>query len=99
MRLTKVTIDHYRSIKHVEICMPERRPLVLFGANNAGKSNIISAIQRALGERWPLNFVDLLRDIEGVRKPLRWSDKSMEVLEGGEEAFYNRQEIYEAGMR
>ncbi len=44
-------------------------------------------------------FVDLLRDIEGVRKPLRWSDKSMEVLEGGEEAFYNRQEIYEAGMR
>ena len=56
MRLTKVTIDHYRSIKHVEICMPERRPLVLFGANNAGKSSIISAIQRALGERWPLNL-------------------------------------------
>lgn len=55
MRLTKVTIDRYRSIDHVEICMPEKCPLVLFGANNAGKSNIISAIQRALGERWPLN--------------------------------------------
>lgn len=54
MRLSKVVIDHYRSIGHVEIRMPENKPLVLFGANNAGKSNIISAIQRALGERWPL---------------------------------------------
>lgn len=44
-------------------------------------------------------FIDSLRDIEGIRRPLRWSEKSMEVLEGGEEAFYNRQEIYEAGMR
>ena len=54
MRLSKVVIDHYRSINHVEIRMPENKPLVLFGANNAGKSNIISAVQRALGERWPL---------------------------------------------
>ena len=53
MRLTKVTIDRYRSVGHVEICMPENRPLVLFGANNAGKSNIISAIHHVLGERYP----------------------------------------------
>lgn len=33
--------------------MPEKAPLVLFGPNNAGKSNIIDALHRALGERWP----------------------------------------------
>lgn len=54
MRLTRFVIDHYRSIEHVEIRVPEGRPLILFGPNNAGKSNIISALQRALGERWPL---------------------------------------------
>jgi putative ATP-dependent endonuclease of OLD family len=54
VRLTRFVIDHYRSIEHVEIRVPEGRPLILFGPNNAGKSNIISAIDRALGERWPL---------------------------------------------
>ena len=44
-------------------------------------------------------FVDSLVDIHGVRSALSWADKSMEVLEGGTDAFYNRQEIYEAGKR
>ena len=52
MRATKLTIDHYRSIEHVELFFPEGKPLVLFGPNNAGKSNIISAINRILGERY-----------------------------------------------
>lgn len=54
--MTHVAIDQYRSVEHVEITMPENRPLVLFGPNNAGKSNIISAIDRALGSRWPLTL-------------------------------------------
>jgi putative ATP-dependent endonuclease of OLD family len=49
-------IDHYRSIEHVEIDVPSDKPLVLFGPNNAGKSNIISAINRVLGERYPKNI-------------------------------------------
>jgi putative ATP-dependent endonuclease of OLD family len=53
MRLTSIEIEHYRSIEHVEIAMPQDRPLVLFGPNNAGKSNIVSAIDRMLGSRWP----------------------------------------------
>lgn len=52
MRATKLTIDHYRSIEHVELFFPKGKPLVLFGPNNAGKSNIISAINRILGERY-----------------------------------------------
>jgi putative ATP-dependent endonuclease of OLD family len=53
VHLTHVAIDHYRSIEHVDLNLPDNRPLVLFGPNNAGKSNILSAIQKALGERWP----------------------------------------------
>lgn len=30
---------------------------------------------------------------------LSWSEKSMEVLEGGEEAFFERLRVYEAGAR
>lgn len=52
MRVTHITIDKYRSIEHVEITFPLGKPLILFGPNNAGKSNIISAINRILGERF-----------------------------------------------
>ena len=59
MRLTGVNINHYRSIEHVEISFPEGRPVVLFGPNNAGKSNILSAINRILGERYP-TYIEML---------------------------------------
>lgn len=53
MRLEQITIDHYRSIEHITLSLPNDKPLVLFGPNNAGKSNILSAIDRLLGERYP----------------------------------------------
>lgn len=51
MRITKVIIKHFRSIKSLEfnpsnIC-------VLVGENNAGKTNILTAINFLLGEVWP----------------------------------------------
>ena len=52
MRATRIVIDQYRSIEHIDLTIPEGKPLVLFGPNNAGKSNIISAISRILGERF-----------------------------------------------
>lgn len=52
MRATRIVIDQYRSIEHIDLVIPEGKPLVLFGPNNAGKSNIISAISRILGERF-----------------------------------------------
>ena len=53
MRLEKINIRHYRSIENVSIIMPKNKPLILFGPNNAGKSNILSAFDRILGERYP----------------------------------------------
>ncbi len=59
MRLENITIDYYRSIEHIELFMPLNKPLVLFGPNNAGKSNILSAINRLLGERYP-TYIEML---------------------------------------
>lgn len=53
MKVSTITIDHFRSIEHLTVVMPDRKPLILFGPNNAGKSNIIAAIHRILGERYP----------------------------------------------
>lgn len=45
-------IEKYRSINKIRIKFPEKSPLVLIGENNAGKSNIIRALDLILGETW-----------------------------------------------
>lgn len=59
MRIEKINIKKYRSIDNITISFPENKPVVLFGPNNAGKSNILSAIDRFLGERFP-TFIEML---------------------------------------
>lgn len=44
MRLEKIRIRNYRSIDDVTLRFPPNKPVILFGPNNAGKSNILSAI-------------------------------------------------------
>lgn len=58
MRLEQFNIKKYRSIEDITIKMPENKPLILFGPNNAGKSNILSAIDRILGEKYP-TYIDV----------------------------------------
>ena len=60
--LEAILIKHYRSIEEVALKLPQNKPLVLFGPNNAGKSNILSAIHRLLGERYPTYFEMLESD-------------------------------------
>jgi len=53
-RLKTLKITGYRSIRdQVEVHFPEGKPLVLLGPNNAGKSNIVRALDLLLGELWP----------------------------------------------
>jgi Recombinational DNA repair ATPase (RecF pathway) len=59
LKLESITIDHYRSIENITLILPQSKPLVLFGPNNAGKSNILSAINRVLGERYP-TYIEML---------------------------------------
>lgn len=53
MRLEKFQIRNYRSISDISIRLPKNKPLILFGPNNAGKSNILSGLDRLLGEKYP----------------------------------------------
>jgi putative ATP-dependent endonuclease of the OLD family len=51
MLIDKICIKNYRSCKDVTIYPQDIMALV--GPNNAGKTNILSALNFLLGERWP----------------------------------------------
>jgi putative ATP-dependent endonuclease of OLD family len=54
VRLAELRIKGYRSIRdQCVITFPEDAPLVLIGENNAGKSNVVKALDMILGEMWP----------------------------------------------
>lgn len=54
--LTAVEYQNYRSIEGpLRLELPDNRPLVLFGENNVGKSNLARGIEMVLGEYWPGN--------------------------------------------
>ncbi len=55
-KISKITIDKYRSVKHAEIFLSDNAPLIIMGENNAGKSNIVKAIDLILGEYYPKNY-------------------------------------------
>lgn len=50
MRLTKLRIQNFRSIKHIDIELGETT--VFIGPNNAGKTAILDAVRIALTRRW-----------------------------------------------
>ncbi len=50
MRISQIQIENFRSIRHLDLAVPQVCCLV--GPNNAGKSNVLLAIQRVLGRDW-----------------------------------------------
>ncbi len=50
MRITKLTIENFRSIRHVEIDLCDST--VLIGRNNSGKTAVLDALRIALTRRW-----------------------------------------------
>jgi len=51
--IKELTIKGYRSIKdNLTFKFPEYMPVVIIGENNAGKSNIVKALDLILGESW-----------------------------------------------
>jgi putative ATP-dependent endonuclease of OLD family len=53
--ITSVKIRNYRSAESVHLRFPAKQPLVLLGENNAGKSNLVKALELVLGPIWPGN--------------------------------------------
>lgn len=56
-RIEELDVANYRSIGKyaARISFPRHTPVVLLGENNAGKSNLVKALQLVLGEKWPGN--------------------------------------------
>lgn len=52
MKLSKVRIRNFKSIKSLDFDYPKSGILVLVGENNSGKSNVIRAIDLICGESW-----------------------------------------------
>jgi len=52
MKIKQVTIKNFRSIKDETIIFPDSGILTLVGPNNAGKSNILRAIENIIGDSW-----------------------------------------------
>ncbi|MFH0829276.1 MAG: AAA family ATPase [Candidatus Kerfeldbacteria bacterium] len=50
MKLSHVTIKGFRSLRNVDLDLPQVCALV--GPNNSGKSNLLHAIQRVMGRDW-----------------------------------------------
>lgn len=59
MKLVEFSIHKFRSIEDIKITFPANTPVVLFGPNNVGKSNILAALNCMLGERYA-NFHEFL---------------------------------------
>lgn len=58
MKIARVIIENWRSVKYADFEPADMT--VLVGANNAGKTNILSAINFLIGDRWPIpgNLLD-----------------------------------------
>lgn len=53
-RLTQITIEGFRSInEQIVLNFPDKKPVIIIGENNVGKSNIIRAIDLIFGEFHP----------------------------------------------
>lgn len=58
MRISRIIIRNWRSVKEADFEPADMT--VLVGANNAGKTNILSAVNFLIGDRWPMpgNLLD-----------------------------------------
>lgn len=90
MKITKITIDNYKSIKHLEF-EPSKGLNAFIGANSTGKSNIFDAINWLLGPTYPsFNSVKkedhfLGKEENKIKVRLEFDDgKSLELNEHNE---------------
>ncbi len=72
MKLQRLVVENFKSLKNLNLTFPEAGILVLVGANNAGKSNVVRAIDAICGDSWFSR--DKLNDFDYYQK-----DRSREL--------------------
>ncbi len=87
MKIKHIHIENFKSIKNLDINFPENNLLILTGHNNAGKSNIVRAIDLICGENWKkpsdLNNNDYyLRDInKNIKIELKFDNGKIAIFD------------------
>lgn len=81
MKLERVKIQNYRSIKELEFEVGDLCALI--GPNNVGKSNILSALALVMGETWPttraIELADFYAYSDGDMVITVWFDQERET--------------------
>lgn len=88
MRICQLTIHNYRSIRHLELCCESLT--VLLGANNHGKSNILSAIEFALNSGDKPNAGDFFSFRSGTEDQDLWVELTFDELTDRERKTWKR---------
>lgn len=74
-RISRLRVANYRSVgEPLEVVFPPKRPVVLLGENNSGKSNVVKALQLVLGPFWPGTYEPEDHDFFG-----RERDRTIEI--------------------
>jgi energy-coupling factor transporter ATP-binding protein EcfA2 len=75
MYIDRLIVRGYRSLYHIDLPLKPGKN-VLVGKNNAGKSNIVDALNIVLGERYPtyvdIDIEDFFTDLQGKRSESFW---------------------------
>ena len=69
-RIKRISINNFRSIKHLHQDFGEERFIVLIGRGDSGKSTILSAIYAVLNPSWNVSFTDLDFYNQETSKPI-----------------------------
>ncbi|HVF74572.1 MAG TPA: AAA family ATPase [Acidimicrobiales bacterium] len=90
-------MTNFRSIgERVELAFPTKGPLVLLGPNNAGKSNLVRAVELVLGDRWPGSFEPEDHDLHGRSReavPMRVTVELDEAFVPVKDGFFEVSEL------
>jgi putative ATP-dependent endonuclease of OLD family len=90
MKLKSLQVRNFKSLKQLDLSFPESGILVLVGANNAGKSNVVRSIDAICGDTWFSR--DKLNDFDFYQKD-RQSELSIKVsFDNGRSAIFSSNE-------
>ena len=96
MKISSISIDNFKSIRHLEINEVDNA-CILVGKNNAGKTVVLDAIKVVAGMSTvkPEQFNEYGKNIE-IAMTLEYDDNDMEILHSnGAVSKYKRRELWE----
>jgi putative ATP-dependent endonuclease of OLD family len=72
MKIRRIDIVNFRGIRQLSWCLPpEQTFFVLIGPGDATKSTILTAVERALSDRWNITFTDTDFYNANIDNPIR----------------------------